>query len=165
MPSMAKPPERMRFSVVPKYELIEFVRPNAFKVSDDDPDTVVVELKAWPKGERCPSWVAVQVAVVHDAYTDAVQAEAQRQAESGARGPSVHGMMDAIATMRKELLCAVIEGLEEHEASLLVEDGGPWETILTNLNWWHVRQPDEEVPEDTPEVKAGEEGIVPSSPA
>lgn len=165
MVSMTAPPERLRFSVVPKYELIEFERPNAFKVTDEDPDTVVVELKAWPKGERCPAWVAIQVATVHDAYTDAIRVEAQRQAEFHTNSPSVHRMMDAIATMRKGLLCAVIEGLEEHEAALLVEDNGPWEKILVRLGWWHVSLPDEEVPEDNPEVKAGEAGIVPSSPA
>jgi hypothetical protein len=161
------PPERKRFSVVPVHETIEVERPNTFKVSDADPATMIVELKAWRSGPGCPAWVDIQVEAANDAYMAALREEIARRAaagevavdeETGAStytGPS-HQMSELLVAYRCDLLCAVIEGLERHEAALWAKHGGQWQEILVWLGWWHVRPADAPAEaEADPEAEAG----------
>lgn len=187
--------ERLRFSVVPASTTIEVERPDPF-CQDGEPETVVVELKAWPMGPRCPVWVAISVEAAWDTYREGMRAEIDRRDAAGeikaeavkdATGQPVkdvdgnaverriyigptHIMTQILATLRRDLLVAVIEGLTEHEASLLVENGGPWENILISLGWWKAPAETPETPEPSgeggdPEVVAGAAATAASSPA
>jgi hypothetical protein len=179
------PPKRLRFSVVPRSTIIEIERPNPIKELENEQPTTIVELVAWPQGDGCPAWIAITVEAAHDTYREAVSAEMARREAAGQIetktvkdpvtgedveeknyvGPT-HQLSQALATLRRDLLCAVIEGLAEHEAALLIRSGGPWEDILVDLGWWQRRTT---APEPTsgardPEGEAGE-ATEPSSPA
>lgn len=176
---------RLRFSVVPRSVPIEIERPNAFKASDDDPDSMLVELKGWPSGARCPVHIAIAVESAYDAYRMAMRDENDRRRAAGEIitdtvtdpetgeqsdrqryvGPT-HIVSQIMADLRRDLLCAVVEGLEEHEASMLVENEGPWEEILVSLGWWTKRtEATEEASEEGDPEATGEGATESSSPA
>jgi len=169
--------KRLRFSVVPKSTTIEVERPNAFRASDDDPETMVVELTAWPAGPQCPVWVEIAVEAAHDAYRAALREEMARRERDGQNetdpetgqhtytGPT-HLLSQILVDYRCDLLCAVVEGLDRKEAAIWARHGGAWEDVLVELGRWQRATPDEPPPESDSEGEAvGEAATAPSSPA
>jgi hypothetical protein len=127
----------MRFSVVPQWVPFEIERPNP-----DDPngDPVVVTLRAWDKSLTHSATIDIAVEAAIDVYREVIYAEQQRADETPG-ATQIMPLEQAATAMHAEILCAVIEGLEMDEATVLA--AGPWQEILSTLGWW---QPAAEAP-------------------
>lgn len=120
----------MRFSVVPQWVPFEIERPNP---DDQNGEPVAVTLRAWDKNLTHSATVDIAVEAAIDVYREAIWGQQQAAAdEPGAT--QIAPLEQAATTMHAEILCAVIEGLEMDEATVLA--AGPWREILSTLGWW-----------------------------
>jgi hypothetical protein len=131
----------------------------------------VIEVTGYVKGS-CPVHVEVDVQAAWDAWTDASyvpntdKVEITTEAGETFVPETIFKRSErAEAMLRRDMLLAVTDGLEEHEADLLaVRDGpeadllavrdGPWLDMLRDLEWWRAAEETTETPSD-PEA-AGE---------
>lgn len=139
----------MRFSVVPKWVPFEIERPNPEHETDpNEPETVIVTLRAWDKNLTHSATIDIAVEATIDVYREAIYAEQQR-AEMTPGATQIMPLEQAATTMHAEILCAVIDGLEMEEATVLA--AGPWREILSTLGWWAVEDAAPVAPSDDKE--------------
>jgi hypothetical protein len=125
----------------------------------ETPDGETVTLAGYRRGAGCPISVEIEV--------ESAWAEWSEDSPSGQQQAELTTHRYLAATMRAErllrrnLLLAVLPGLEQKAADMLAVDQGPWESILVELGWW---QPAEEA-RPAGEAAAGGPGPSTGSPA
>jgi hypothetical protein len=144
-------PARMRFTAVPSFQMIELevLNPEYDPNFPDRPETVVRTFKAYVKGDRCPVWVEIEA---QSAWEDWRQASYSGIGEDGS--PTYEYNYRAERVLRRDLLRAVIEGLDQQEADVLGADGGPWDLILEKLGWYQRDIATESEDAENPEATA-----------
>lgn len=127
---------RNGLAVMPGRARVLHVVPKTITYTVERADGETVALAGYCKGPSCPVPVAIEV---ERAWADweAVQPDADARAtmKPHAYLAAVNG---AERMLRRDLLIAVILGLDMDAANVLAADDGEWEAILAELGWWTV---------------------------
>lgn len=144
---------RNGLAVMPGRARVLHVVPKTITYTVEGADGETVALAGYCKGPSCPVPVAIEV---ERAWADweAAQPDADARAtmKPHAYLAAVNG---AERLLRRELLVAVIPGLDMDAANVLAADDGEWEAILAELGWWTVTAAEDDAdPEATAPVGA-----------
>jgi len=117
-------------------------------------DGATTSLAGYRRGPGCPISVEIEVEGAYAEYSeDRPPADAETEMTTERY---VAASMRAARLLRRNLLLAVVPGLDRAAADLFASDGGPWESILVELDWWAA-------PEAVPEGEAAAGDPSPSS--
>lgn len=135
-----------RIKAVPDFKKYEF----EFPERGDPEKTFIQNLVGYVRGPGCPVPIMIETEQAWAIW------EEGRPSEAELRDASLSKMAEVVAAervLRRELLCAVLPGLEPDEANYLCNDDGPWREILSELGWWSSPT---EADDDTGEAKREE---------
>lgn len=115
-------------------------------------DGETVTLRGYVSGRRCPGRIKAQAA-----------AAIRDNPATGASGFDFGGYLAQI----RELLCAVVVGIEDDEADMLAGDDGPAGglAVLRLLGWWSAEATDDDEADADPEATALSSTTENSSPS
>jgi hypothetical protein len=139
---------RRRLVVRPKTTVYDVER----EEGDTEVEVVVMPLVAYYQGDRCPVPVSIEVQDAWKRWEEETQIILVNE-ETGEEEKKYNGDMQSDMRLRRDVLRAVIPGLEENEANVLAANGGQWRDILIELGWW-VASNEEEPPGGQPEGEA-----------
>lgn len=115
---------------------ILFVVPQTITYTVERADGETVALAGYCKGPTCPVPVAIEV---ERAWAEWEAASPTAQDAAAMKPHAYLSAMNAAERMlRRDILAAVIPGLDMDAANVLAADEGEWETILSELGWWTV---------------------------
>lgn len=123
-----------------------------------DGQAVVVEMLGYCV-ERCPVWVAIEVEAARDVYLEAAYQQIETTDADGVVQTTSSYVYDRAieSRYRRDVLVAVIKGLQEDEADVLIGSGDGIE-MLQDLGWFSRRETVEETAD--PEVIREDEAEV-----
>lgn len=134
-----------------------------------------IEVTGYVKG-ACKVWVEAQVQAAWDEWEDASYVDNVDQIEVDALDPETNAVAKttparifkrsrrAEAMLRRDMLLAVVEGLEEQDADLLAQEDGGWLDILRDLGWWRKASAEEATGDPEAVGEADAPTGTPSSP-
>lgn len=125
----------------------------SYPVEAADGETTM--LNGYVKGAGCPISVEIEVENAWAEWSEDSPSDDARATMTPQR--YLAAAMRAERLIRRNLLCAVIPGLDRASADVLASDGGPWEQLLVELGWWTARA------EAPPEGEAGAGDPIPST--
>jgi len=153
---------RNGLAVVPGAHRILRVVPKTTTYTVETADGETVALAGYHKGPTCPVPVAIEVEAAWASW------EAARPTADDLASMKPHAYLAAVNVaerlLRRDLLTAVIPGLEMDQANVLAADGGAWEATLGELGWWDVVADEDADPEATAPAEIAPTGAA-SSPA
>lgn len=103
-----------------------------YPIETDDGETVT--LAGYRRGPGCPITIEIEVEGAWAEWSEDSPTDEDRAALTSHR--YLAKTMRAERLLRRNLLCAVIPGLDQRVADVVAADGGPWEGILAELGWW-----------------------------
>jgi len=109
------------------------VVPQTTTYTVERPDGETVALAGYHKGPTCPIPVAIEVDAAYETWESAQPTPEERQKLKPRAFLALANRTELV--FRRDLLCAVIPGLEMDAANALCCDGGQYEQILTELGW------------------------------
>lgn len=118
----------------------------------ETPDGETTTLAGYKKGTGCPISVEIETEAAWATWSEDSPTDEDRATLTTHR--YLAKTMRAERMLRRDLLCAVIPGLQREAADVLAGDAGPWETILSELGWWATTEAD-----DTGEAAAGDSSL------
>jgi hypothetical protein len=98
------------------------------------PDGETAALAGYRRGAGCPISVEIEVEGAYAEYSEDRPSDEDQASMTTERYVAI--AMRAARLLRRNLLCAVLPGLDRQVADVLAADGGPWESILVELDWW-----------------------------
>jgi hypothetical protein len=104
----------------------------------------VVEMVGYCR-DRCPVWVAIEVEAARDAYLEAAYQQIETTDADGTVQTTSSYVYDRAteSRYRRDVLVAVIKGLQDEEADVLIGSGDGIE-MLQDLDWFSRRETVEE---------------------
>ena len=138
---------RNGLAVVPGAQRILHVVPRTTTYAIERADGKTVMLAGYHKGATCPVPVAIEVDRAWEEWEASQPTEDERESMRPRALLTRVNMVTRV--LRRELLIAVIPGLEMDAANVLAADDGAWESILAELGWWVVADKDSADPEAT----------------
>lgn len=127
---------RNGLAVVPGAQRILHVVPRTTTYAVERADGETVMLAGYHKGPTCPVPVNIEVDRVWAEWEAGQPTEDERESMHSRAMLAKINMVARV--LHRDLLVAVIPGLEHDEANVLAADGGQWESILGELGWWTV---------------------------
>lgn len=124
---------RNGLAVVPGAQRILHVVPRTTTYAIERADGETVMLAGYHKGPTCPVPVNIEVDAAFEVWEAAQPTPDERKAMKPRAFIAQANRAELI--WRRDMLCAVIPGLEHDEANVLAAEGGQWEAILVELGW------------------------------